>query len=62
MPDILLLILAGIFQVFGYSPENPLGVRVLWLVCTLSCLIGLASFIPYKLGDSQEETKAIMNL
>jgi len=56
------LILAGIFQVFGYSPENPLGVRVLWLVCALSCLIGLVAFIPYKLGDSQEETKAIMNL
>lgn len=56
------IILAGVFQVFGYSLENPLGVRVLWLVCAFSCLIGLVAFIPYKLGDSQEETKKIMNL
>jgi len=56
------IILAGVFQIFGYSPDNPLGVRVLWLVCAFSCLIGLVAFIPYKLGDSQEETKKIMNL
>jgi glycoside/pentoside/hexuronide:cation symporter, GPH family len=56
------LILAGVFSAFGYSPENPFGVRVIWLVCALSCLIGLLVFIPYKLGDSKEETKEIMGL
>ncbi|NNL77146.1 MAG: MFS transporter [Desulfobacterales bacterium] len=56
------LILAGVFSAFGYSAENPLGVRVIWLVCALSCLIGLLVFIPYKLGDSKEETKKIMGL
>lgn len=56
------LILAGVFSVFGYSAENPFGVRVIWLVCALSCLIGLLVFIPYKLGDSKEETKEIMGL
>jgi GPH family glycoside/pentoside/hexuronide:cation symporter len=56
------LILAGVFSVFGYSAENPLGVRVIWLVCTLSCLLGLLVFIPYKLGDNKEETKEIMGL
>jgi len=56
------LILVGVFAVFGYSVENPLGVRIIWLVCALSCLIGLLVFIPYKLGDSKEETKAIMEL
>jgi len=56
------LILAGVFSVFGYSVENPYGVRVIWLVCALSCLIGLLFFTPYKLGDTKEETKAIMGL
>jgi GPH family glycoside/pentoside/hexuronide:cation symporter len=56
------LILAGVFSVFGYSLENPLGVRVIWLVCAFSCLIGLLIFIPYKLGDTKEETKARMEL
>ena len=56
------LILAGVFSAFGYSAENPLGVRVIWLVCALSCLIGLLLFTPYKLGDTKEETKEIMRL
>jgi glycoside/pentoside/hexuronide:cation symporter, GPH family len=56
------LILVGIFSVFGYSKENPLGVRVIWIVCAVSCLIGLLAFIPYKIGDSKEETKRIMGL
>jgi Na+/melibiose symporter-like transporter len=56
------LILVGVFSLFGYSTENPMGVRVIWLVCALSCLIGLLAFIPYKLGDSKEETRKIMGL
>lgn len=56
------LILAGVFSAFGYSAENPLGVRVIWLVCALSCLIGLLVFTPYKLGDTKEETREIMGL
>ena len=56
------LILAGVFSAFGYSTDNPLGVRVIWLVCALSCLIGLLFFTPYKLGDSREETRKIMGL
>ncbi|MEW6266492.1 MAG: MFS transporter [Thermodesulfobacteriota bacterium] len=54
------LILAGVYSLFGYSAENPTGVRAIWLVCALSCLVGLAAFIPYRLGDSQEETRKIM--
>jgi len=56
------LILAGVFSAFGYSAENPFGVRVIWLVCALSCLIGLLVFTPYKLGDTKEETREIMGL
>ena len=54
------LILAGVFSTFGYSAENPLGVRVIWLVCAFSCLIGLVVFIPYKLGDTREETEKLI--
>ncbi len=56
------LILVGIFSVFGYSKANPLGVRMVWIVCAVSCFIGLLAFIPYKIGDSKEETKRIMGL
>jgi GPH family glycoside/pentoside/hexuronide:cation symporter len=56
------LILVGIFSAFGYSKGNPLGVRVVWIVCAISCLLGLLAFIPYKIGDSKEETKRIMGL
>lgn len=56
------LILVGIFSAFGYSRENPLGVRVVWIVCAISCLIGLLAFIPYRIGDSKEETRRIMGL
>ncbi len=56
------LIIAGIFSVFGYSVENPFGVRVVYLVCSFVCFAAFLAFIPYKLGDSKEETGTIMNL
>ena len=56
------LILSGVFSAFGYSKENPAGVQVIWLVCSGACLIGLLLYIPYKLGDSKQETKRIMGL
>jgi Na+/melibiose symporter-like transporter len=56
------LILAGVYDAFGYSTENPFGIRVIWAVCALSCLIGFIAFLPYRLGDSQAETKKIMGL
>ena len=56
------LIMVGVFRLFGFSTENPMGVRVIWLVCALACLLGLITFIPYKLGDSKDEIKSIMDL
>jgi glycoside/pentoside/hexuronide:cation symporter, GPH family len=56
------LILSGVFSAFGYSAENPQGVRVIWLVCAFSCAMGMVAFIPYRIGDSKEETKRIMGL
>lgn len=56
------LLIAGIFSTFGYSVENPLGVRVVFLVCSLVCFGAFLAFIPYRLGDSRDETQVIMNL
>lgn len=56
------LIVVTMFSLFGYSTENPEGVKGLWLICSACCLIGWIAFLPYKLGDSQEETKTIMGL
>jgi Na+/melibiose symporter-like transporter len=55
-------ILYGIYTLFGWSVSNPTGVQVIWLVCAASCLLGLLAFIPYKLGDTREETRTIMGL
>ncbi len=56
------LIMVSAFGLFGFSPENPMGVRVIWLVCALACFLGLVAFVPYKVGDSKAETRATMNL
>jgi glycoside/pentoside/hexuronide:cation symporter, GPH family len=56
------VILNAVLAAFGYSAENPTGVKVVWVVCAASCLLGLLLFIPYKLGDTKEETKKIMGL
>lgn len=57
------LILTGVFTLF--DPEGApsvIGVRVVWLMCAAVCILGLLVFIPYKLGDTKEETKEIMGL
>jgi len=56
------LLMMGVFHVFGFSVENPMGVRVIWLVCACACLLGYIAFIPYTIGDSQAETKKIFSL
>jgi hypothetical protein len=38
-----------------------MGVRVIWLVCAAVCLLGLIAFIPYRVGDSKDETRRILN-
>lgn len=56
------LVVVGIYSLFGYSAENHEGVKILWLVCSGCCVVSFLSFLPYKLGDSQEETRTIMQL
>ena len=53
------LLMMGVFHWFGFSAENPMGVRVIWLVCAGSCLLGYIAFIPYNIRDSQAQTKKI---
>jgi GPH family glycoside/pentoside/hexuronide:cation symporter len=56
------IILNAVLAAFGYSVENPTGVKIVWVVCAASCFVGLLLFIPYKIGDTKEETKKIMRL
>lgn len=56
------IILINTLQYFGFSKENPMGVKVVWLMCAAVCFLGLLAFIPYRLGDTKEETKEIMGL
>jgi GPH family glycoside/pentoside/hexuronide:cation symporter len=56
------LLMMVVFRIFGFSADNPQGVQVIWLVCALSCLLGLIAFIPYKIGDSKQETQLKFNL
>jgi GPH family glycoside/pentoside/hexuronide:cation symporter len=51
------LLMMAVFHWFGFSAENPMGVRVIWLVCAGSCILGYLAFIPYTIGDSQAQTK-----
>ncbi len=57
------LILTGVFTIFDPNgAPSVIGVKVVWYMCAMVCLLGLLAFIPYKLGDTKEETKKIMGL
>jgi Na+/melibiose symporter-like transporter len=54
-------LLTATFSLFGYTAENPLGVRMIWIICAAATLIGFLLFIPYAVGDSKEETAKIFS-
>ncbi len=56
------LVLSQVLDIFGYTRENPLGVRVAFLVMALFVLIGYLIFQKYRLGDTPEETRKNLNL
>ncbi len=56
------LVLSQLFEIFGYSRENPLGVQVAFLVMALFVLIGFLIFQRYRLGDTLEETRQNLGL
>jgi GPH family glycoside/pentoside/hexuronide:cation symporter len=56
------LVLPFLLKTFGYTHENPLGVRVAFLVMALFVVVGYFIFQRYRLGDTPEETRHNMNL
>jgi GPH family glycoside/pentoside/hexuronide:cation symporter len=56
------IILNAVLYGYGYSISNAMGVRMVWVICAASCFVGLLFFVPYKLGDTKEETKKIMGI
>ncbi len=50
-------ILPMLLDTFGYTRENPLGVRAAFLVMAVFVLIGYFIFQKYKLGDTPDETR-----
>lgn len=60
-PSFAALLLPFIFERYGYTVSNPLGVRVAFLVSGLLALLGLLVFIGYRLGDTPEETRRLLS-
>jgi len=56
------LVLPLLLDTFGYTRENPLGVRSGFLVMAVFVLIGYFIFQNYKLGDTPEETQENLEL
>jgi GPH family glycoside/pentoside/hexuronide:cation symporter len=56
------LVLPLLLKTFGYTHENPLGVRAAYLVMALFVLVGYFIFQKYRLGDTPEETRRNMKL
>jgi glycoside/pentoside/hexuronide:cation symporter, GPH family len=52
------LIVPQIFQIYGYTVTNPLGVRVVFLVAAAIISLGAVALRGYRLGDSVAETQA----
>ena len=61
-PSLAALILPFIFERYGYTATNPLGVRVAFLVTGLLAMLGGLAFIGYRLGDTPSETQRLLGL
>lgn len=61
-PSLAALILPFIFERYGYTATNPLGVRVAFLVIGLLAMLGGLAFIGYRLGDTPSETQSLLGL
>ena len=61
-PSLAALILPFIFERYGYTATNPLGVRVAFLVIGLLAMLGGLAFIGYRLGDTPSETQRLLGL
>ncbi|PIG91342.1 MFS transporter [Gloeocapsopsis sp. IPPAS B-1203] len=54
-PSVAALILPFIFESYGYTATNPLGVRIAFLVTGLLAMLGVIAFLGYQLGDTPQE-------
>ncbi len=60
-PTVSTLLLPVLYQNFGYTVANPLGVRLAYLVIGVLVAIGLLFFRSYKLGDTPEEVQQFVD-
>ncbi|PKO14702.1 MAG: hypothetical protein CVU39_13310 [Chloroflexi bacterium HGW-Chloroflexi-10] len=56
------LILPQLLNLFGYTQENPMGVRIAFLVMSACVMVGFLIFRGYKLGETPKETKKTLKL
>jgi GPH family glycoside/pentoside/hexuronide:cation symporter len=56
------LIVPQIFEFYGYTATNPLGVRVVFLAAAAIVIFGALALLGYRLGDSIAETQANLGL
>ncbi len=56
------VILPLLFQTYGNTKDNPLGIKLVWIMLGVVSLIGFCILLGYKLGDSPEETRKIMGM
>ena len=56
------LIMPPIFSWYGYTVENPLGVRIVFLAAALLVGLGAVVFLGYRLGDTLTETQRNLGL
>jgi GPH family glycoside/pentoside/hexuronide:cation symporter len=56
------LVLPFLLKTFGYTHENPLGVRLAFVVMALFVVIGFIIFQKYRLGDTPAETRRHLGL
>jgi len=61
-PALAALLLPLIFNQYGYTVANPLGVQVAFLVTGLLALLAAVAFIGYRLGDTPEEIQQLFGL
>ncbi len=56
-PSLAALVLPFIFERYGYTAVQPLGVRVVFLVTAFLALLGVFAFQGYQLGDTPAQTR-----
>jgi GPH family glycoside/pentoside/hexuronide:cation symporter len=56
-PTVSTLLLPLLYQNFGYTLKNPMGVRLAYLVIGALVMIGLWFFRKYQLGDTPDEVR-----